>query len=226
MKKKSVACVARGPIGRFSTVAPRPALETSHRRAALPPITLNYVRAAFASSRPFLALARQLPTTLPAVECCVWLAPSGIPQPSRDLTKRTHDVGQPLPAEASCTAETKRQVGRREIKRLERHPWSGSSEAEQRAGDGIRTHDNDVGNVVLYQLSYTRFFSLSSASASYPVSARVVRFSHLRAGVSYSLEQLPDWEAPPREPITKFPQRPEPTDYRSAVCACKVNCLI
>jgi hypothetical protein len=24
------------------------------------------------------------------------------------------------------------------------------------AGDGIRTHDNDVGNVVLYQLSYTR----------------------------------------------------------------------
>ena len=26
----------------------------------------------------------------------------------------------------------------------------------QRAGDGIRTHDNDVGNVVLYQLSYTR----------------------------------------------------------------------
>ena len=27
----------------------------------------------------------------------------------------------------------------------------------QGAGDGIRTHDNDVGNVVLYQLSYTRF---------------------------------------------------------------------
>lgn len=26
----------------------------------------------------------------------------------------------------------------------------------KRAGDGIRTHDNDVGNVVLYQLSYTR----------------------------------------------------------------------
>ena len=25
-----------------------------------------------------------------------------------------------------------------------------------RAGDGIRTHDNNVGNVVLYQLSYTR----------------------------------------------------------------------
>ena len=26
----------------------------------------------------------------------------------------------------------------------------------QRAGDEIRTHDNHVGNVVLYQLSYTR----------------------------------------------------------------------
>ena len=26
----------------------------------------------------------------------------------------------------------------------------------QRAGDGVQTHDNDVGNVVLYQLSYTR----------------------------------------------------------------------
>ena len=29
-----------------------------------------------------------------------------------------------------------------------------------RAGDGIRTHDNDVGNVVLYQLSYTRALEL------------------------------------------------------------------
>ena len=29
-----------------------------------------------------------------------------------------------------------------------------------RAGDGIRTHDNDVGNVVLYQLSYTRAIEL------------------------------------------------------------------
>ena len=29
-------------------------------------------------------------------------------------------------------------------------------EVTDRAGDGIRTHDNDVGNVVLYQLSYTR----------------------------------------------------------------------
>ena len=27
---------------------------------------------------------------------------------------------------------------------------------DQRAGDEIRTHDNHVGNVVLYQLSYTR----------------------------------------------------------------------
>jgi hypothetical protein len=27
---------------------------------------------------------------------------------------------------------------------------------KKRAGDEIRTHDNNVGNVVLYQLSYTR----------------------------------------------------------------------
>jgi hypothetical protein len=32
----------------------------------------------------------------------------------------------------------------------------GSSRGNREAGDGIRTHDNHVGNVVLYQLSYTR----------------------------------------------------------------------
>ncbi len=32
-----------------------------------------------------------------------------------------------------------------------------------RAGDGIRTHDNDVGNVVLYQLSYTRALGRAGA---------------------------------------------------------------
>lgn len=37
-----------------------------------------------------------------------------------------------------------------------------------RAGDGIRTHDNDVGNVVLYQLSYTRMMSLKTARESRP----------------------------------------------------------
>ena len=40
-----------------------------------------------------------------------------------------------------------------------RVPGKGLSFAQgsgDRAGDGIRTHDNDVGNVVLYQLSYTR----------------------------------------------------------------------
>ena len=30
------------------------------------------------------------------------------------------------------------------------------TETRDEAGDGIRTHDNHVGNVVLYQLSYTR----------------------------------------------------------------------
>ncbi len=33
-----------------------------------------------------------------------------------------------------------------------------------RAGDGVRTHDNDVGNVVLYQLSYTRLILAAFAS--------------------------------------------------------------
>ncbi len=31
-----------------------------------------------------------------------------------------------------------------------------SANRPRRAGDGIRTHDNHVGNVMLYQLSYTR----------------------------------------------------------------------
>ena len=30
------------------------------------------------------------------------------------------------------------------------------TKSKNEAGDGIRTHDNHVGNVVLYQLSYTR----------------------------------------------------------------------
>ena len=37
-----------------------------------------------------------------------------------------------------------------------RQPASQGLTDQQRAGDGIRTHDNNVGNVVLYQLSYTR----------------------------------------------------------------------
>ena len=36
------------------------------------------------------------------------------------------------------------------------------------AGDGIRTHDNHVGNVVLYQLSYTRGVPQKERSASRP----------------------------------------------------------
>lgn len=37
-----------------------------------------------------------------------------------------------------------------------------------RAGDGIRTHDNDVGNVVLYQLSYTRLMKYPRLSTASP----------------------------------------------------------
>ena len=40
-------------------------------------------------------------------------------------------------------------------------PWGPIK--DKRAGDGVRTHDNDVGNVVLYQLSYTRFNNIYSA---------------------------------------------------------------
>lgn len=32
-----------------------------------------------------------------------------------------------------------------------------------RAGEGVRTLDNDVGNVVLCQLSYARMFSIEKA---------------------------------------------------------------
>ena len=50
-------------------------------------------------------------------------------------------------------------------------PWDYAVETEScrktRAGDGIRTHDNDVGNVVLYQLSYTRNARGQTASPSY-----------------------------------------------------------
>ena len=42
--------------------------------------------------------------------------------------------------------------------------WSMQLE-KGRAGDGIRTHDNDVGNVVLYQLSYTRTANHAAAPA-------------------------------------------------------------
>ena len=34
--------------------------------------------------------------------------------------------------------------------------WPAGTGKNQKAGDEIRTHDNHVGNVVLYQLSYTR----------------------------------------------------------------------
>ena len=38
---------------------------------------------------------------------------------------------------------------------------------QRRAGDGIRTHDNHVGNVVLYQLSYTRIVFVSKLGGIY-----------------------------------------------------------
>ena len=43
---------------------------------------------------------------------------------------------------------------------------NGEKERRQRAGERVRTVDNDVGNVVLYQLSYARF---NQYGALYPV---------------------------------------------------------
>ena len=46
---------------------------------------------------------------------------------------------------------------REDLRRFEPFPpKKGPPRSRERAGDGVRTHDNDVGNVVLYQLSYTR----------------------------------------------------------------------
>jgi hypothetical protein len=41
-------------------------------------------------------------------------------------------------------------------KLLPTKPMSKTGETPLRAGEGVRTLDNDVGNVVLYQLSYAR----------------------------------------------------------------------
>jgi hypothetical protein len=44
----------------------------------------------------------------------------------------------------------------------------------EKAGDGTRTHDNHVGNVVLYQLSYTRMMP-TPADANYASSSTRVK---------------------------------------------------
>ena len=43
------------------------------------------------------------------------------------------------------------------------------------AGDGIRTHDNNVGNVVLYQLSYARVFARIPACRTFLAAIQQVR---------------------------------------------------
>ena len=63
------------------------------------------------------------------------------------------------------------------------------TERPVRAGDGIRTHDNNVGNVVLCQLSYTR-----KSHVRCTLSAAVTRQQE-RSGSNespdYRLEKLP-----------------------------------
>ena len=65
---------------------------------------------------------------------------------------------------------------------------------KQRAGDGIRTHDNDVGNVVLYQLSYTRLHDLPPASRGWPTSlgSTDYRGTPLLDKVIWGLGGIPD----------------------------------
>ena len=52
-----------------------------------------------------------------------------------------------------------------------------------RAGDGIRTHDNNVGNVVLYQLSYARKFARIPAYRKY-IGIPIDREDTLPPGIS------------------------------------------
>ena len=47
-----------------------------------------------------------------------------------------------------------------------------------RAGDGVRTHDNDVGNVVLYQLSYTRETRFVVPAGRLTADPRIAQDSH------------------------------------------------
>ena len=77
-------------------------------------------------------------------------------------------------------------------------------EQQLRAGDGIRTHDNNVGNVVLCQLSYTR----SAVSVSLVGSTRL---KLLKSNCRSPLETTAN------NSVTK-------TDYMMLNSACKGNC--
>ena len=86
------------------------------------------------------------------------------------------------------------------------HPEGTESEL-LRAGDGIRTHDNNVGNVVLYQLSYTRLPCDVNAygTSGYPASS----------GSLTSLPESSDFSAP------RLRKMKGSTNYRSATGPCK-----
>jgi hypothetical protein len=68
----------------------------------------------------------------------------------------------------------------------------------QRAGDGVRTHDNDVGNVVLYQLSYTRLRdSPDFLTASPEIIGRYARRSRAIGQQSEKMDKLATAKTPP-----------------------------
>ncbi len=75
-----------------------------------------------------------------------------------------------------------------------------------RAGDGIRTHDNNVGNVVLCQLSYTR-------------STQTPRTDAKGAGQTAG---VPDYMSPETVCKGKFVSKASKADNRSFVNSPKV----
>ncbi len=90
--------------------------------------------------------------------------PAGASQKKRDALPRTGSPsGQTQKsAEARANHLTGQSLADNKLETLCPDPHTrlhvGQNDAP-RAGDGIRTHDNNVGNVVLYQLSYTRMLS-------------------------------------------------------------------
>src|SRR5262249_8427273 len=93
--------------------------------------------------------------------------------------------------------------------------WFGCVSAiDLRAGDGIRTHDNHVGNVMLYQLSYTREVNDEFQSAN---TNRAIQKPLLLPGRAASLKDIL------LQPASTGRAAEKPGDYRPAFGRCKGN---
>ena len=75
---------------------------------------------------------------------------------STEQVRRPWTASQVYPQTCQSPADREEARSRDRIPGAEQTPVSATGHSHQRAGDGIRTHDNNVGNVVLCQLSYTR----------------------------------------------------------------------